>query len=498
MAVATRSVVMVVRNHLGIINYAVRSLCTTSPNKKTIFCKKLGCISACNFSHELLRYSYRSHSYVRHCISTCNFNHELLSYSYRSHSHVRHSSNKGKLHCNVGTIGHVDHGKTTLTAAITKILSRDGATRFVSYDEIDKAPEERARGITINAAHIEYVTKNRHYAHTDCPGHADYIKNMISGASQMDGAILVVAANDGQMPQTREHLLLAKQVGVEKVVVFINKADLVENDVLELVELEMRELLDDFGFNGLHSPVICGSALLALNGDTSELGENSIWNLLDAIDKYFVIPTRDYTSPFVLPIDNAFTVLGRGTVVIGTLGRGIIKRNMEAELLGFDEEIKTTISDIQVFKKSVPEAKAGDNLGALVRGVRIQSVQRGMLLCAAGSQAIGNHFEANVYFLTKAEGGRSKPVTSKYIQQLFSRTWNVPCRVDLVSGEMLMPGEHGSVYLTLLRRMVMIEGQTFTIRENHKTVGTGIIVKMLKSVNIVKSNLSKVDIKHGL
>ena len=474
MAAVANRLGLLMRNNTRLIHNVLRNVCTAVLKKRVILYMDVGCISKCNISYEFLRHSYRCHSHVRHF-----------------------SGEEDQQHCNVGTIGHVDHGKTTLTAAITKILSKDGATRYISYDEIDKAPEEKARGITINAAHVEYITKNRHYAHTDCPGHADYIKNMISGASQMDGAILVVAATDGQMPQTREHLLLAKQVGVKKVVVFINKVDLVENDVLELVEIEMRELLDDFGFDGLHSPMIHGSALLALNGDTSELGENSVWKLLDAIDSYFSIPTRDNTSPFMLPIDNAFTVPGRGTVVIGTLARGTVKRNMEAELLGFDEEIKTSISDVQVFKKSIPVAKAGDNMGALLRGVRIHSVQRGMLLCAAGSQVVGNHFEAKVYFLTRAEGGRSKPITSKYIQQLFSRTWNVPCRIDLIGSEMLMPGEHGSVYLTLLRKMVMIEGQTFTIRENHRTVGTGIIVKVLNSLNIVKSNLSKLEIKHG-
>ncbi|XP_069675608.1 elongation factor Tu [Periplaneta americana] len=454
--------------------------------------------------------SRRGYKFIKQYISKCGYERNnviferlgflatsnyFFNFSIIPQSHKRHySSNKKQEHCNVGTIGHVDHGKTTLTAAITKLLSKDGLTNFVSYDEIDKAPEEKARGITINATHIQYITKKRHYAHTDCPGHADYIKNMISGASQMDGAILVVAATDGQMPQTREHLLLAKQVGVDKIVVFINKADLVESDVLELVELEMRETLEDFGFDGVNSPMIRGSALLALNGDKSELGEKSVEHLLEAIDNYFTIPTRDFESPFLLPIDNAFTVPGRGTVVIGTLGRGVMKRNAEADLLGFDVEIKTTISDVQVFKKSVSEAKAGDNIGALLRGVRIQAVQRGMLLCAAGSQSIGNHFEAKMYLLSRAEGGRSKPVTSKYIQQLFSKTWNVPCRVDLCDGEMLMPGEHGTVYLTLLRQMVMSPGQSFTIRENNRTVGTGIIVQRLNNITIVKSNLSKIEI----
>lgn len=401
-----------------------------------------------------------------------------------------------KEHINVGTIGHVDHGKTTLTAAITRVLSaQQSDTKFVSYEEIDKAPEEKARGITINAAHIGYSTKKRHYAHTDCPGHADFIKNMISGASQMDGAILVVAATDGQMPQTREHLLLAKQVGVEKIVVFVNKADQVDNDVLELVELEVRELLTDFGFDGDATPFVYGSALLALKGDKSEIGEQSIQKLLDVIDEYIPAPQRDLTSPFLVPIDNAFTVPGRGTVVVGTIKRGVIVRNAEAELLGFDEKIKTTISDLQVFKKSVPEAIAGDHIGALIRNVKISDVQRGMLLCASGSEKISNSFEASMYLLSKGEGGRSKPLTSGYIQQMFSRTWNIPCRIDLVGGqEMMMPGDHGAIRLTIFKKMVMNLSQPFTVREQGMTVATGIITKVLPPVNLPLNKLSKLEI----
>nr|CAD7592170.1 unnamed protein product [Timema genevievae] len=290
----------------------------------------------------------------------------------------------------------------------------------------------------------------------------------------MDGTILVVAATDGQMPQTVEHLLLAKQIGVKRVVVFINKVDQVDEDVVELIEIEIRELLSDFGYDGVNSPIICGSALLALRGDTSEIGEPSIRRLLNAIDEHIPTPVRDYTSPSLLPIDNAFTVPGRGTVVIGTLYRGTLKKNAEVELLGFDENIKTTVSDVQVFKKSVLEAKAGDNIGALLRGVRIHVVRRGMLLCASGSEKLSNHYEAKIYFLSRAEGGRSKPVTSRYIQQLFSKTWNISCRIDISPDVgMIMPGEHAPVYLTLMRRMVMTLGQPFTIRENNATVATG-------------------------
>ncbi|KAB0803923.1 hypothetical protein PPYR_00893 [Photinus pyralis] len=406
----------------------------------------------------------------------------------------KYSTKAEKLHVNVGTIGHVDHGKTTLTAAITKVLQKEGLTKYMSYDEIDRAPEEKARGITINAAHIHYSTKKRDYAHTDCPGHADYIKNMISGASQMDGAILVVAATDGQMPQTREHILLAKQVGVKKIIVYINKADKVDNEVLELVEIEMRELLTDFGYDGENTPMINGSALKALEGDTSNIGEPSIQNLLNTLDEYLSPPQRDVHSPFMLPIDNTFTVPGRGTVVVGTLLKGTIRKNDDSELLGFDTKLKTSVGDIQVFKKSVSKASAGENIGVLLRGVKIKNVERGMLLCAYGSEVMSNRFKANIYFLSRSEGGRAKPIKSKYTQPLFSKTWNVPARIDLGDNvEMVMPGEHADVYITLMWKMVMLNGQPFTVRENNVTVATGIITETLPEIHI-KTNLAKLVI----
>jgi elongation factor Tu len=389
----------------------------------------------------------------------------------------------------------VDHGKTTLTAAITKVMEKKNFSKYTSYDEIDKAPEEKSRGITINIAHVEYETEKRHYAHTDCPGHADYVKNMISGASQMDGAILVVAADDGQMPQTVEHLLLAKQVGIENIVVFVNKAELVGKDVLDLVEMEVRELLSDFGFDGDATPIVNGSALKALKGDEDEYGEQSIYQLMVALDEHIPLPTRDYKSPFMLPIDNAFTVPGRGTVVVGTLKRGTVKKNSEAELLGFDSKLRTSVGDVQVFKKSVAMAQAGDNVGVLLRNIKVDAVQKGMMLCELGSEVPCNRFEAKIYFLAKNEGGRSKPVTNKYIQQMFSRTWNIACRVDLIPPqEMVMPGEHSTVHITLLKQMVMTMGQQFTIRENHATIATGIVTRVLPNVSVPKS-LGKLEIK---
>ncbi|XP_066142649.1 elongation factor Tu-like [Euwallacea fornicatus] len=403
-----------------------------------------------------------------------------------------------KKHVNVGTIGHVDHGKTTLTAAITRYLERDGLAKYVSYEEIDRAPEEKARGITINACHVGYCTKTRDYAHTDCPGHADYIKNMISGASQMDGAVLVVAATDGPMPQTREHLLLAKQVGVMKIVVYINKVDLVDEEIVELVDLEIRELLEDFGFDGEGAPIILGSALQALEGKDTDIGTRSIQKLLDALDSYIPPPQQDVTSPFMLPIDNALSVPGRGTVVVGTLSRGVLKKGAEADLLGFDINVKTSVSDVQIFKKSLPEAKAGENIGVLLRNIKVKDIKRGMLLCQRKSVNLSNSFKASIYFLSKAEGGRSKPVTGKYCQQLYSKTWTVACRIDLDdSVGMIMPGEHGNIKLTLLWKMVMMQGQQFTIRENNMTVATGIITETLPNVD-VKGNLGKLVLRYNI
>lgn len=318
---------------------------------------------------------------------------------------------------------------------------------------------------------------------------------MISGASQMDGAILVVAATDGSMPQTREHLLLAKQVGIEKIVVYINKADQVDNEMLELVELEIRELLCDFGFDGINCPVIIGSALKALQGDTSEIGEPSIKRLLDGIDNFVPLPVRDVTSPFLLPIDNAFTSAGRGTVVVGTIKRGTMRKNDECELLGFDQQLKTSLSDMQIFKKNVTKAIAGDNVGVLLRGVKLTSVERGMLVCAYGSESLSNSYEASMYLLTRSEGGRSKPVTSKYIQQLFSRTWSIPARIDFPNNGMLMPGDHASnLRLTLFKKMVMSAGQPFTIREQGITVATGVITKKRESVNLPMNKLIKLEV----
>ncbi|KAK8376409.1 hypothetical protein O3P69_009805 [Scylla paramamosain] len=376
-------------------------------------------------------------------------------------------------HCNVGTIGHVDHGKTTLTAAITKVLQRTGQSTFVSYDEIDRAPEERQRGITINTAHVSYSTNLRHYAHTDCPWTCRL-------------------SNDGQMPQTREHLLLARQAGVERVVVFVNKADLVDEEYLELVEIEMRELLDHFGFDGSDAPFVYGSALLALGGDEGPLGEQSILKLLEVMDTYLTPPTRDLTSPFLLPLDNYFSVPGRGSVVTGTLKQGVLRRGADAELLGFDRRIKTVATDVQVFRKKVESAKAGENVGVLLRGVRIEALARGMSLCALGSKKYVNRFESTIYFLTSGEGGRRRPITSAYIQQIFSNTWNITCRIDLPAGvAMIMPGEHNTVEVTLLQRMVLSLGQSFTIRENNVTVATGMVTRLLPSVEIPAKRLDQ-------
>ncbi|XP_043274347.1 elongation factor Tu-like [Venturia canescens] len=422
---------------------------------------------------------------------------QYLSTQVNSNTEVDSKTRENTNICSIGTIGHVDHGKTTLTAAITKYLSEKYKNcNYVSYDQIDKAPEEKARGITINIAHVGYATKYRRYAHTDCPGHADFIKNMICGASQMDGAILLVAADDGPMPQTKEHLLLAKQIGIKHIVVYINKADLADDELLELVEIEVREILSNFGFDGCSTPIVIGSATMALNGDTSKYGLPSIERLLDAVDQHIPTPTRDYDSPFLMPIDNSFTVPGRGTVVVGTVKRGTMRKNANADLLGFDTDARTTISDLQIFQKSVPQALAGENVGVLLRGIKSTDVYRGMLLCAKNSLVTSNHFEAEMYLLETADGGRHRPLQrSGWCIPIYSETWCVQCRFDFIlppGTNMLMPGEHATTRLTLIRRMPVLVGQSFTVRDMKRTVATGIITKILPSLTVDKQRMNLV------
>ncbi|TRY74046.1 hypothetical protein TCAL_05467 [Tigriopus californicus] len=405
----------------------------------------------------------------------------------------------GRPNVNVGTIGHVDHGKTTLTAAITKVMAKVNNAKFVDYDQIDQAPEEKARGITINIAHVGYETKSRRYAHTDCPGHADFVKNMISGTSQMDGAILVVAADDGCMPQTREHILLAKQVGVKNIVVFVNKADLVDEEILELMELEAQELIAEFGYDPSTTPIIHGSALLALEGDTdSPYGEASILKLMDALDEHIQVPKRDTSAPVLMPIDNIISVPGRGTVVIGTIKRGALQKGDQLDVCGFGYHSKATVGGMQVFHKDVAVSVAGENVGVNLKGVKGTALSRGMVLVAQGSYKPTNHFEGTCYILSAAEGGRSKPIMSKYIQMIFMDTWSMAFRLDLPKGadsNMIMPGEQATIKLTLLRNMPLLEGQNFTLRENKITVGTGKVTKLLKPIETAKhTKLVKLEV----
>ncbi|XP_054463750.1 elongation factor Tu, mitochondrial [Anoplopoma fimbria] len=388
---------------------------------------------------------------------------------------------RDKPHVNIGTIGHVDHGKTTLTAAITKVLADAGGANFKKYEEIDNAPEEKARGITINASHVEYTTANRHYAHTDCPGHADYVKNMITGTAQMDGCILVVAATDGQMPQTREHLLLARQIGVEHVVVFINKADAVEDkEMVELVEIEIRELLTEFGYDGENTPVVIGSALCALENREPELGVKAVLNLLDIVDSYIPLPKRQLEKPFLLPIEGVYSIPGRGTVVTGTMERGIIKKGDDCEFLGHNRSFKSVVTGVEMFHKSLDRAEAGDNLGALVRGLKREDIRRGMVMCKPGSILPYQKFKAQVYILSKEEGGRHKPFITNFMPVMFSLTWDMACRVTLPEEkEMVMPGEDTSLTLTLRQPMILEKGQRFTLRDGNKTIGTGLVTDIL-------------------
>jgi elongation factor Tu len=389
---------------------------------------------------------------------------------------------RNKPHCNIGTIGHVDHGKTTLTAAITKVLAAKGGATFTAYDQIDKAPEERARGITIATAHVEYATAKRHYAHVDCPGHQDYIKNMITGAAQMDGAILVVSAADGPMPQTREHILLARQVGVPSLVVYMNKVDMVDDaELLELVELEVRELLSSYDFPGDDIPVIKGSALCALEGREPELGEQSIDALMDAVDAYIPQPERAKDRPFLMPIEDVFTISGRGTVVTGRVERGIVKVGDEVEIVGLRPTAKTIATGVEMFRKLLDQGEAGDNIGVLLRGTKREEVERGQVLAKPGSITPHTVFMAEAYVLTKEEGGRHTPFFDNYRPQFYFRTTDVTGSVKLPEGtEMVMPGDNVTMEVELLVPIAMDEGLRFAIREGGRTVGAGVVAKIIK------------------
>jgi elongation factor Tu len=386
-----------------------------------------------------------------------------------------------KPHVNVGTIGHVDHGKTTLTAALTKVMAEKHGGEFKAYDQIDKAPEEKARGITISTAHVEYTSDARHYAHVDCPGHADYVKNMITGAAQMDGAILVCSAADGPMPQTREHILLARQVGVPYIVVFLNKADMVDDaELLELVEMEVRELLSKYEFPGDTTPIVKGSALKALEGDTSEIGVPAVIRLVEEMDKYIPVPERAIDGAFLMPVEDVFSISGRGTVVTGRIERGVIKVNDEIEIVGLRETQKTTCTGVEMFRKLLDQGQAGDNVGVLLRGTKREEVERGQVLCKPGSIKPHTKFECEVYVLTKEEGGRHTPFFKGYRPQFYFRTTDVTGNVELPAGvEMVMPGDNIKMTVELISPIAMEEGLRFAIREGGKTVGAGVVSKIL-------------------
>ncbi len=387
---------------------------------------------------------------------------------------------RNKPHCNIGTIGHVDHGKTSLTAAITKILAKSGGATFTAYDQIDKAPEERARGITISTAHVEYETANRHYAHVDCPGHADYVKNMITGAAQMDGAILVVSAADGPMPQTREHILLARQVGVPALVVFLNKVDMVDDpELLELVEMEVRELLSSYQFPGDDIPIIKGSALMALEDKNPELGEQAVLQLMAEVDKYIPQPARATDRPFLMPIEDVFSISGRGTVVTGRIERGVVNVGDEVEIVGIRNTTKTIVTGVEMFRKLLDRGEAGDNIGALLRGTKREDVERGQVLAKPGTITPHTKFKAEAYILTKEEGGRHTPFFTNYRPQFYFRTTDVTGVVELPSGtEMVMPGDNVSMDVTLIAPIAMDDGLRFAIREGGRTVGAGVVASI--------------------
>ncbi len=389
---------------------------------------------------------------------------------------------RNKPHCNIGTIGHVDHGKTTLTAAITKVLSEVGGASFTAYDQIDKAPEEKARGITISTAHVEYETKNRHYAHVDCPGHADYVKNMITGAAQMDGAILVVSAADGPMPQTREHILLARQVGVPALVVFMNKVDQVDDpELLELVEMEIRELLSSYGFPGDDIPIIKGSALCALEGREDPIGKDAINELMTAVDTYIPQPERAIDKPFLMPIEDVFSISGRGTVVTGRVESGVVKVGEECEIIGLKPTVKTVVTGVEMFRKLLDQGQAGDNVGALLRGTKREDVERGQVLAKPGSITPHTNFKCEAYILKKEEGGRHTPFFGNYRPQFYFRTTDVTGTVKLPDGvEMVMPGDNVTMEVELIAPIAMNDGLRFAIREGGRTVGAGVVASIVK------------------
>ncbi|MGD9815133.1 MAG: elongation factor Tu [Hyphomonadaceae bacterium] len=387
-----------------------------------------------------------------------------------------------KPHCNIGTIGHVDHGKTTLTAAITMVLAKKGGAKAMSYADIDAAPEEKARGITINTAHVEYETANRHYAHVDCPGHADYVKNMITGAAQMDGAILVVSAADGPMPQTREHILLARQVGVPALVVFMNKVDMVDDkELLDLVEMEVRELLSSYNFPGDDVPIVKGSALAAVEGRDAPIGEDAIMELMTAVDTYIPQPERPIDQPFLMPVEDVFSISGRGTVVTGRVEKGIVKVGDEIEIIGIRPTVKSTCTGVEMFRKLLDQGQAGDNIGALLRGIDREGVERGQVLAKPGSITPHKKFEAEVYVLTKEEGGRHTPFFTNYRPQFYFRTTDVTGIVQLPSGvEMVMPGDNIKMTVELINPIAMDQGLRFAIREGGRTVGSGVVAKVIE------------------
>ena len=389
---------------------------------------------------------------------------------------------RNKPHCNIGTIGHVDHGKTSLTAAITKVLAETGGATFTAYDQIDKAPEEKARGITISTAHVEYETKARHYAHVDCPGHADYVKNMITGAAQMDGAILVVSASDGPMPQTREHILLARQVGVPALVVFMNKCDMVDDpELLDLVEMEVRELLSSYQFPGDDIPIVRGSALMALEGKEPKMGHDAILELMAKVDEYIPQPERPIDQPFLMPIEDVFSISGRGTVVTGRVERGVVKVGEEVEIIGIRPTSKTTVTGVEMFRKLLDQGQAGDNIGALLRGIEREGIERGQVLAKPGSVTPHTNFTAEAYILTKDEGGRHTPFFTNYRPQFYFRTTDVTGIVKLPAGtEMVMPGDNVSCEVELIVPIAMEEKLRFAIREGGRTVGAGVVAKIIK------------------